>query len=36
MSPKIFDWVQVRALAGPLTDIHSCPEATPVLSGLYA
>ena len=22
VSPKIFDWVQVRALAGPLKDIH--------------
>jgi hypothetical protein len=36
ISPEMFDWVHVRALAGPLKDIETCPEATPVLSWLCA
>ena len=32
VSPEMFDGVQVRALAGLLKDIQSCPEATSVLS----
>ena len=32
VSTEMFDRVQVRALAGLLKDIETCPEATPVLS----
>jgi hypothetical protein len=32
VSPEMFEWVEVGALAGPLKDIETFPEATPVLS----
>jgi hypothetical protein len=33
---EMLDRVQVQALAGPLKDIETCPEATPALSWLCA
>ena len=36
VSPEMFDQVQVWVLPGPLKDIETCPEATPVLSWLCA
>jgi hypothetical protein len=36
VSPEMFDWVQVRPLAGPLKDIQRHPKATPALSWLCA
>lgn len=35
-SLKMFNWIQVWAMAGPLKDIQSCPEARTPISGQCA